>query len=73
MAAADLVTWTRLIGFSGQRGLARAEITTFRYRVLHVAARIIRGARQVRLRIDATWRWATQIATVWQRIRTAFG
>src|SRR5699024_1626116 len=46
---------------------------TFRYRVLHVAARITHGARQVRLRIDATWAWATAIATGWGRIRTAFG
>ena len=45
LAAADLVTWARLIGFSGHPGSARAEINTFRYRVLHVAARIIR-ARQ---------------------------
>ena len=37
------------------------------------AARITRGARQVRLRLDTTWRWATPIATAWQRIRTAFG
>ena len=73
LAAADLVTWTRLIGFGDQPPLARAEITTFRYRVLHVAARITRGARQQRLRIDATWRWAAQIATAWQAIRTAFG
>ena len=41
-------------------------------RVLHVAARVTRGARQLRLRIDATWRWATPIATAWQRIRAAF-
>ncbi len=73
LAATDLVTWCRLLGFTGHPGLARAEITTFRYRVLHVAARITRGARQTRLRIDATWRWATVIATAWQRIRTAFG
>ena len=72
LAAADLVTWTRLIGFRTHPSLARAEIATFRYRVLHIAARITRGARQQRLRIDATWRWATQIATAWQAIRTAF-
>lgn len=72
LTAADLVTWTRLIGFTADRALARAEIGTFRYRVLHVAARITHGARQVRLRIDATWRWAAIIATAWQRIRTAF-
>jgi hypothetical protein len=73
LAAADLVTWTRLLGFNSHPSLARAEITTFRYRVLHVAARITRGSRQVRLRIDATWRWAAIIATAWQTIRSAFG
>ncbi|MGV9801750.1 IS1380 family transposase [Mycobacterium sp. NPDC003449] len=73
LTAADLVTWTRLIGFRTHPELARAEIATFRYRVLHVAARITRGARQLRLRIDATWRWAAQIATAWQNLRTAFG
>ena len=72
LAATDLVTWTRLIGFASHPGLARVEITTFRYRVLHVAARITRSARQTRLRIDATWRWATAIAAAWNRIRTAF-
>jgi Transposase DDE domain group 1 len=73
LAAADLVAWTQLIGFTDHPELAHAEITTFRYRVLHVAARVTRGARQLRLRIDATWLWATAIATAWQRIRTAFG
>ncbi|MCP2624450.1 IS1380 family transposase, partial [Mycolicibacterium smegmatis] len=63
----------RLIGFTSDPTLARAEIATFRYRVLHVAARITRGARQLRLRIDATWRWASAIATAWQHLRTAFG
>ncbi|BBY58010.1 hypothetical protein MSAR_11460 [Mycolicibacterium sarraceniae] len=41
------------------------------YRVLHIAARITGGARQLHLRIDATWRWATATATAWQRIRAA--
>ena len=72
LTAADLVAWARLIGFRNHRGLARAEITTFRYRVLHVAARITHGARQRRLRIDATWRWAAPIAAAWHTIRTAF-
>jgi hypothetical protein len=73
LTAADLVTWTRLIGFTNHPTLGRAEIGTFRYRVLYVAARITHGARQRRLRIDATWRWAAQIAAAWQAIRTAFG
>ena len=72
MAATDLVAWTKLIGFAADPDLATCEINTFRYRVLHVAARITRGARQIRLRIDATWRWAHTTATAWNRIRTAF-
>ena len=67
----DLVAWTKLIGFTEHRDLATCEIETFRYRVLHVAARITRGARQIQLRIDATWRWATAISQGWQRLRAA--
>jgi hypothetical protein len=37
-----------------------------------VAARLTRSARQIRLRIDATWQWANAIATAWARIRAAF-
>src|SRR6478735_7183047 len=72
MAATDLIAWTKLIGFTDHPDLARCEIETFRYRVLHIAARITRSARQLRLRIDSTWRWAAPIATAWNRIRTAF-
>lgn len=72
LAATDLVAWAQLIGFTEHPELARCEIDTFRYRVLHVAARITKGARQIRLRIDATWRWATAICQGWQRLREAF-
>ncbi len=72
LAAADLVAWATLIGFTDAPELARCEINTFRYRVLHTAARITWGSRQFWLRIDATWRWATAIATAWHRIRAAF-
>jgi hypothetical protein len=65
VAANDLVAWSRLIGFTGRTDLARCQIDTFRYRVLEVAGRATRAtrsARQIRVRIDATWRWATPIA-----------
>jgi len=71
LTAIDLVTWTQLIAFTGQPALARCEIGAFRYRVLHVAARITRGARRTHLRIDQSWRWATQIAAGFHRIRAA--
>ena len=72
LTATDLVAWSKLIGFADQPALARCEIETFRYRVLHVAARISRGARQTWLRIDANWPWAQAIAAGWHRIRAAF-
>jgi Transposase DDE domain group 1 len=72
LTAVDLVTWTQLIGFADQPTLGRCEIGTFRYRVLHVAARITRGARRTHLRIDQNWRWAVQIAAGFHRLRAAF-
>ena len=72
LSAVDLLCWTKLICFADIPDLARAEIATFRYRVLHVAARLIRSARQIHLRIDKTWRWATHIANGFTRLRTAF-
>jgi hypothetical protein len=35
---------------------------------LHAAARLTRGARLRRLNIAATWPWAADIITVWDRI-----
>ena len=72
MTATDLIAWAKLIGFTDHPDLACCEIATFRYRVLHVAARITRSARQTRLRIDATWRWAQAIAAAWTQVRAAF-
>jgi hypothetical protein len=73
LTALDLVCWTKLICFADTPTLARCEIATFRYRVLHVAAQLTRSARRLHLRIDQTWRWATQIVTGFTRLRTAFG
>ncbi len=72
LAAAGLVCWAMLICFAHAPSLARCEIAAFRYRILHAAAQLTRSARQVRLRIDRTWRWATQIAEGFHRLRAAF-
>ena len=72
MTATDLIAWTKLLGFTDHPDLARCEIATFRYQVLHVAARITRGARRIRLRLDATWRWTQAITQAWHKIRAAF-
>jgi len=72
LTAVDLICWTKLICFADTPELGRCEIAAFRYRVLHVAARLTHTARQLRLRIDKTWRWATQIAAGFHRLRVAF-
>jgi hypothetical protein len=46
LTAVDLITWTKLIAFADHPALARCEIAAFRYRVLHVAARITSSARR---------------------------
>jgi hypothetical protein len=72
MAAADLVVWSKLLCFADEVALAHCEIDTFRYAILHMAARIAAHAGQIHLRLDATWRWAKALALGFERLRTAF-
>lgn len=72
LTAVDLLCWTKQLCFADVPELARCEIAAFRYRVLHVAARLTRGARRLHLRIDKTWRWAAHIAEGFTRLRAAF-
>src|SRR6266700_5494597 len=67
LTAATLLAWLRLLALDGT--LARAGPKTPRYRILHAAARLTRSGRQRRLKIQASWPWAADIATAWQRIR----
>jgi hypothetical protein len=72
LGAFDLVAWSKLICFFDEPALAHCEIAAFRYRVLHMAARITRGGRVVRLRLDRTWAWSKQLALAFTRLRGAF-
>jgi hypothetical protein len=65
--AADLLVWLRLLCLTGD--LAKAEPKTLRYRLLHTAARIIRGQRRRKIRIPMTWPWASDLAAA---LTTAF-
>jgi hypothetical protein len=69
LTAIDLIAWTQTILLTDQPELAKAEPKTLRYRILHVAARLVRGARKPRLKIDRTWRWARALAQAFQRLR----
>ena len=44
------------------RPLAEAEPKTLRYRLLHTAARIVRGQRKRKIKIPETWPWAHDLA-----------
>jgi len=72
LAAADLVCWSKLLCFADEPALARCEIATYRYRILHIAARTTRSARTTYLRLDTTWAWAKQLALAFTRLRDAF-
>lgn len=50
--ANDLLSWLKLLCLDGP--LAKAEPKTLRYRLLHTAARIIRGQRKRKIKIPAT-------------------
>jgi len=72
LAAADLVAWSKLICFADDPAVARCEIATFRYRILHTAARVTRGGRTTNLRLDSNWAWSKTLAAGFGHLRTAF-
>ena len=59
MIATDLLCWFRLLCLDGPN--AQAEPKTLRYRLLHTAARIVRGQRKRKIKIPETWPWATDL------------
>ena len=67
LAAQDLTCWTQALLLAG--ALAVAEPKALRYRLLHVAARIVRHARRVILRLQASWPWAAELAHAFARLR----
>ena len=70
LTAIDLIAWMQTILLAEHPELAKAEPKTLRYRLLHVAARLVRGGRKLRLKIDRRWRWAPVLAAAFHRLRT---
>ncbi|MEY2231219.1 IS1380 family transposase [Streptomyces sp. BF23-19] len=66
LAAIDLLAWMRVLLLDGE--LAAAEPKKLRYRLLHVAARLTRGGRRLRLRISQTWPWRHELTTAFHRL-----
>ena len=59
MIATDLLCWSRCSASARSR---EAEPKTLRYRLLHTAARIVRGQRKRKIKIPETWPWAHELA-----------
>ena len=64
--AADLLCWLRLLCLDGP--LAKAEPKTLRYRLLHTAARIVRGQRKRKIKIPRTWPWAEHLQACFRTV-----
>jgi hypothetical protein len=67
LTAIDLLAWTQTILLHDDPALSKAEPKTLRYRLLHVAARLVRGGRRLRLKLDRNWRWSHTLATAFMR------
>src|SRR5512143_3855918 len=66
LLAQDLVVYVQTLSLDGD--LARCEPKRLRYRLLHCAGRLAFHARQARLRLPASWPWAGDLATAFQRL-----
>jgi hypothetical protein len=67
MIAQTLVCWAQALLLDGD--LKVAEPKTLRYRLWHVAGRVVHHARRVIVRIDRAWPWAADLVTAFGRLR----
>ena len=68
LTAVDLLSWTRRLLLSGTE-LAACEPKRLRYRLLHVAGRIVRHAGGMHLRLPRSWPWAQTLAAAFTRLQ----
>jgi DDE family transposase len=66
LMAQDLLCWAQRLLLEGD--LARAEPKRLRYRLLHVAGRITRSGRRLRLHLPEAWPWAGALAAAFGRL-----
>jgi Transposase DDE domain group 1 len=65
--ACELTAWMQMLALDGAtRAWAPKRL---RLRLFSAAGRLVRGGRRLRLRIAATWPWATQITTAITRLQ----
>jgi Transposase DDE domain group 1 len=66
LIAQDLLGWAQALLLVGD--LARCKPKRLRYRLLHVAGRITRSGRRVRLHLPADWPWAGALVGAFRRL-----
>jgi hypothetical protein len=67
LIAQDLLAWTQRLLLEGE--LAGCEPKRLRYRLLHVAGRLTRHARQLRLHLPRGWAWGEALLQAFTRLR----
>jgi len=67
LCAQDLLAWTQRLLLTGE--LARCEPKRLRYRLLHVAGRLTRHARRLRLHLPRGWAWGEPLLQAFARLR----
>jgi hypothetical protein len=67
LTAHDLLAWTQRLLLTGE--LARCEPKRLRYRLLHVAGRLTRHARRLRLHLPRGWAWGEALLQAFTRLR----
>ena len=70
LVAGALIAWAQMTLLDGE--LRRAEPKTLRYRILHVAAVLVRRSGRLVLRLDETWPWTPALRRAFIALRTAF-
>jgi hypothetical protein len=65
--ACDLLAWMQMLALDGPA--RRWEPKRLRLRIFTCAGRLVRGGRRLRLRLAASWPWASQITTAITRLQ----
>jgi hypothetical protein len=70
LVAGSLLAWAQMTCLDGE--LKKAEPKTLRYKILHVAALLVRRGRRLVLRLDETWPWASALQRAFLKLRSTF-
>ena len=65
--ACELLAWTQMLALTGPA--RRWEPKRLRLRLFSAAGRIVRGGRRLRLRLAASWPWASEITAAITRLQ----